>query len=287
MTSTSPGTVLVGVDGSHSAELAVDWAADEAALHGWRLELVHAHSISEPYGDGVPIGSPAGTLPAFLTEAKARVAARHPDVHVDLEVVVGKPSRVLIDRSEDAVMTVVGARGHSFAARLALGSVGRHVSAHAENVSVVVRGASAGPGAPVVAGIDDTEHAVEVLRMAAREAELRGVRLVVFHAWDVPVADPYGAWYVADDIPDSIERDARHLVIDAVARLQGELPHLDTEVVVRRGHPVPITLAMSESAQLLVLGRHGGGWFEGMVSGSVAAAARHDAACPVMVVPVT
>jgi nucleotide-binding universal stress UspA family protein len=287
MTSTSPGTVLVGVDGSHSAELAIDWAADEAALHGWRLELVHAHSIAEPYGDGVPIGSPAGTLPAFLTEAKEHIVARHPGLQVDLDVVVGKPSRVLIDRSEDAVMTVVGARGHSFAARLAIGSVGRHVSAHAENVSVVVRGSSAGPDGPVVAGIDDSEHAIEVLRMAGHEAELRRVRLVVFHAWDVPVADPYGAWYVADDIPDVIEREAHHLVIDAVARLQAELPHLDTEIVVRRGHPVPISLAMSERAQLLVLGRHGGGWFEGMVSGSVAAAARHDAACPVMIVPVT
>jgi len=287
MTSSVTGTVLVGVDGSHSAEVAVDWAADEAALHGWHLDLVHAHSIQEPYGDGVPIGSPAGTLPAFLLEANKRLAERHPGLEVNLEVVVGNPSHVLIDRSRDAVMTVVGARGHSFAARLAIGSVGRHVSAHAENVSVVVRAPAGGSDAPVVAGIDDSEHAVEVLRMAGREAELRRVRLVVFHAWEVPVADPYGAWYVADEVPDAIEHEARALVVDSVARLQREMPHLDTEIVVRRGHPVPITLAMAERAQLLVLGRHGGGWFEGMVSGSVAAAARHDAPCPVMVVPVT
>jgi nucleotide-binding universal stress UspA family protein len=282
---TSTGTVLVGMDGSHSAELAVDWAACEAALHGWRLSLLHAHSIQEPYGDGVPIGSPAGTLPAFLLDAKTRVEQRHPDVDVDLEVVIGNPSRVLIDRSHDAVMTVVGARGHSFATRLAIGSVGRHVSAHADGVSVVVRAAAGGTDAPVVAGIDDSEHADDVLLMAGREAELRNVRLVAFHAWDVPVADPYGAWFVADEVPDAIEREARTLVVDAVARLQKQLPHLDIEIVVRRGHPVPVTLAMAERGQLLVLGRHGGGWFEGMVSGSVAASARHDASCPVMVVP--
>lgn len=284
---TSTGTVLVGMDGSHSAELAVDWAADEAALHGWRLLLVHAHSIQEPYGDGVPIGAPAGTLPAFLIEARARIAERHPGVDVELEVLTGNPSRVLIDRSRLVDLTVVGARGHSFAARLAIGSVGRHVSAHAEGVSVVVRAAAGGAGAPVVAGIDDSDHADDVLLAAGREAELRGVRLVAFHAWDVPVADPYGAWYVAAEVPDAIEREARGLVVDAVARLQKQLPHLDTEIVVRRGHPVPVTLAMSERGQLLVLGRHGGGWFEGMVSGSVAASARHDASCPVMVVPVT
>lgn len=285
MTSTS--TVLVGVDGSRSAELAVDWAADEAALHGWTLALVHAHSIQEPYGDGVPIGSPAGTLPSFLTDAVARVRARHPGVEVVADVVVGSPSRVLIERSRDAAMTVVGARGHSFAARLAIGSVGRHVSSHAHGLTVVVRSPSGDAAAPVVAGIDDSAHADEVLLVAGQEAQLRGVRLVVFHAWDVPVADPYGAWFVADEIPDAVERDARGLVVDAVARMQKELPQLDTEIVVRRGHPVPVSLAMAERGQLLVLGRHGGGWFEGMVSGSVTAAARHDAPCPVLVVPVT
>jgi nucleotide-binding universal stress UspA family protein len=284
---TGTGIVLVGVDGSRNAELAVDWAADEAALHGWRLQLVHAHTIQEPYGDGVPIGSPPGTLPPFLEAAKSRVAERRPDLEVTLEVVTGNPSSVLVERSKHAVMTVVGARGHSFAARLALGSVGRHTSTHAHGVTVVVRTVGAGEGRPVVAGIDDSDHAAEVLRLAGHEAELRGVRLVVFHAWDMPAADPYGAWYVADEVPEAMEREAKTLVVDAVAKLQAELPHLDTEVVVRRGHPVPITLAMSETAQLLVLGRHGGGWFEGMLSGSVASAARHDASCPVMIVPVS
>jgi nucleotide-binding universal stress UspA family protein len=284
---TGTGIVLVGVDGSRNAELAVDWAADEAALHGWRLQLVHAHTIQEPYGDGVPIGSPPGTLPAFLEAAKTRIAERRPELEVTLEVVTGNPSSVLVERSKHAVMTVVGARGHSFAARLALGSVGRHTSAHAHGVCVVVRTVGAGEGRPVVAGIDDSDHAAEVLSLAGREAELRGVRLVVFHAWDMPAADPYGAWYVADEVPEAMEREAKTLVVDAVATVQAELPHLDTEIVVRRGHPVPITLAMSETAQLLVLGRHGGGWFEGMLSGSVASAARHDASCPVMIVPVS
>ena len=284
---TGTGIVLVGVDGSRNAELAVDWAADEAALHGWRLQLVHAHTIEEPYGDGVPIGSPPGTLPAFLEAAKSRVAQRRPELEVTLEVVTGNPSIALVERSKHAVMTVVGARGHSFAARLALGSVGRHTSAHAHGVTVVVRTVGAGEGRPVVAGIDDSDHAAEVLRLAGREAELRGVRLVVFHAWDMPTADPYGAWYVADEVPEAMEREAKILVVDAVAKLQAEMPHLDTEIVVRRGHPVPITLAMSETAQLLVLGRHGGGWFEGMLSGSVASAARHEASCPVMIVPVS
>lgn len=280
------GTVLVGVDGSHSSDLAVDWAADEAARHGWGLALVHAHSIQEPYGDSIPLGSPAGTLPEFLEDARARSVERHPGLAVTAEVAVGAPSAALIGRSKDAVMTVVGARGHSFAARLAIGSVGRHVSAHAHGVSVVVRAVAGGEGRPVVAGIDDSAHAEHVLRWAAREAQLRDVRLVVFHAWDIPVADPYGAWYVSDDVPAAMEDEAKKLVVGAVARLAAEFPSLDTEVVVRRGHPVPITLAMSESAELLVLGRHGGGWFEGIVSGSVASAARHDASCPVMVVPV-
>ena len=35
--------VVVGVDGSDDALRALDWAADEAARHGWSLRIVHAY----------------------------------------------------------------------------------------------------------------------------------------------------------------------------------------------------------------------------------------------------
>ncbi|MGW2715951.1 universal stress protein, partial [Streptomyces sp. NPDC001356] len=45
--------LVVGVDGSDSCLLAVDWAVDEAARHGVPLKLVYA-SLWERYETGLP-----------------------------------------------------------------------------------------------------------------------------------------------------------------------------------------------------------------------------------------
>jgi len=70
-----------------------------------------------------------------------------------------------------------------------------------------------------------------------------------------------------------------------VAALGDATTGLDVELRVERGHPVTVTSRLADTAALLVLGTHGRGWFEGVLAGSVTAAALHDAACPVVVVP--
>lgn len=279
------GTILVGVDGSANAAAAVEWAAEEAALHGWHVLLMHAQVIDDPYGERVQHPDGESFLPSFLEEHRVRLAEARPQLDVRTEVVRGNPSKVLIERSASSVMTVVGARGHSLAERLRLGSVSRHVANHAHSATCVVREIAPGVGRPVVVGIDDSAHAREVLAWAAWEARLRAARLVVVHAWDVPTGDPYGAWIPTPEMADAIEKEARDFVVDAVGSLGDETKGLDVELRVERGHPVTVTSRLSDTAQLLVLGTHGRGWFEGMVAGSVTSAALHDAACPVLVVP--
>ena len=43
MTPQEVSRVVVGVDPSEHAATALDWAAEEAELRGWPLEIVHAH----------------------------------------------------------------------------------------------------------------------------------------------------------------------------------------------------------------------------------------------------
>lgn len=279
------GTILVGVDGSENAAHAVDWAAAEAVLHGWSLRLLHVSVIDDPYGDRVVHPGGETRAPAYLGEQAASLARELPQLEVHVEVVRGNPAKVLIERSDAAQLTVVGARGRSLAERLRLGSVSRHVAVHAHSATVVVRDVRDGVGRAVVAGIDDSEHAREVLAWAAWEARLRGAKLVVAHAWDVPMGDPYGTWVPTPEMAEAIEKEARDFVVDAVGSLGDETLGLDVELRVLRGHPVTVTSRLADTAALLVLGTHGRGWFEGMVAGSVTAAALHDSACPVMVVP--
>lgn len=52
--------LVVGVDGSEAGLWAADWAADEAALHGLELRIVHA-SLWERY-EG-PVFPPAPEVP--------------------------------------------------------------------------------------------------------------------------------------------------------------------------------------------------------------------------------
>lgn len=280
------GTILVGVDGSTNAATAVDWAAEEAALHGWHLLLLHARVIDDPYGDVVHRPDGATSLPAYLEAHQARLAENWPQLDVRIEAVRGNPAKVLIERSSASVMTVVGARGRSLVDRMRLGSVSRHVANHAHSVVAVVREpVPTGVGHPVVVGIDDSEHAHEVLAWAAWEARVRAARLVVVHAWDVPLGDPYGAWVPTVEMAEALEKEARDFTLDAVGALGDETRGMDVDVRVERGHPVAVTSRLADTAQLLVLGTHGRGWFEGMVAGSVTSAALHDAPCPVLVVP--
>jgi nucleotide-binding universal stress UspA family protein len=135
------GSIVVGTDGSATAERAVAQAATLAAVDGARLVIVTAYTP----GDGAQGVSP-DRLPADIRFTLTdRVQAEELAAHgrdlakaagagkVVVQALPGDPAAVLLDAATDfdAELIVVGSRGLSSHAHFILGSVAASVAHHA------------------------------------------------------------------------------------------------------------------------------------------------------------
>lgn len=133
--SAESGPVVLCVDGSPAGEAAVGFAFAEAALRGAEIAAVHAW-----LPDHAPAGTGVESAERLLAHALAGHAEKHPDVTVRREVLSGEVREVLIDRSRNAQLVVVGARGRGGFTGLLLGSVSQALLHHAHSSVAVVRG---------------------------------------------------------------------------------------------------------------------------------------------------
>src|SRR6478735_6373612 len=121
--------VLVGIDGSPEALVAVQWAAREAERRHQGVRLVHA--FTEPLVGFEPgVAFPTGLTDALsrastdlLSTAAEAVRTAHPYLDVQIFSVHGEPRRVLRSESEKAALTVVGTHGRGRIPEVVLGSV--------------------------------------------------------------------------------------------------------------------------------------------------------------------
>jgi nucleotide-binding universal stress UspA family protein len=137
------GVIVVGVDGSEGAALALDFAVKEAALRGSKLRLVSAWEIPASVLASVVAGKEfyeefRENAVTVAREAAARVEAHTPLVEHEEMVVEGQAAKVLLDSAADAELMVVGRRGQGSLREMLLGSISRHVVAHAKCPLVIV-----------------------------------------------------------------------------------------------------------------------------------------------------
>jgi nucleotide-binding universal stress UspA family protein len=138
-------TIVIGIDGSETANEALRVAADEARLHDARLRIVVVWQLSSlMYGSGYAAVD-EDTLDAvrdrargIADEAVARVAELAPAVECEAVVLEGQPAEALLGASEDADLIVVGSRGLGGFKRLVLGSISDQVVHHAHCPVLVV-----------------------------------------------------------------------------------------------------------------------------------------------------
>jgi nucleotide-binding universal stress UspA family protein len=133
--------IVVGVDSSRGSSAALWWAVEQARRCGAVLHVVTAWELPTAYGAPVPL--PTDFAPAAIAHAAAEeevraVLAETTDVPVEIAVVEGHPRTVLLEAAKDALLLVVGRRGHSSWPGLTLGSVSEACARHASCPVVVV-----------------------------------------------------------------------------------------------------------------------------------------------------
>lgn len=267
--------IVVGFDGSASAEAALRWAETEAAAHGARLELV----VVAEDGRRGPEWAPDGGAVAEWVERhiRQRLETLEAGQAGTLTVRAGAPAEVLVAASREADLLVCGAQGLTADERRHLGSVTRACLHQASCSIAVIR--SSYPDSDqkhrVVVGVAEADQvASEVIDFAATEARLRDVTLEAVHAvhWD-----HLGAEFLAPTDSQLAEWGQRLLRIAITAAGVPARP------VVACGSPAQVLVQRSAGAQLLVLGSRGSNPLASMVLGATSDHCARHARCPVLI----
>ena len=133
--------VVVGTDGSETAELAVEHAARLAGAFGARLTVVTAYSPGQGVTPQELDAAPEDVRWRLVDSSGAEDLAGHAKTlakaagvqDVRTRVAAGDPASALLDVAQDTLadVIVVGSKGMTGASRFVLGSVPNKVSHHA------------------------------------------------------------------------------------------------------------------------------------------------------------
>lgn len=169
--------VVVGVDGSHAAINAANWAIDEAISRDVPLRIVHVAHVE---------GQQAATEDDFRLEVQyaesslravtAAVEATGKPVKIETEILWGSPDIILINESRNASMVCLGSVGIGVIASDLMASTAMSVAENAYCPVAIIRyphnARDSSPEWIVVAVNDDADNDV-VIEHAMNEARLR------------------------------------------------------------------------------------------------------------------
>lgn len=302
-TATDSRPVLVGLDGSTNAELAMWWGVDIAVASKRPLRLLTSYSLPVMVG----LGAAAGYMGPMLTseeihqidaahrqaieEAKAKVQAAHPDLVVETYLDQGSPATALLKASEDAAMIVLGTRGVGSSHALVLGSVSYAV-AHRAKCSVVLVPESSDRNKPgrVVVGVDGSKNSIQAAVWALHFAESQGRSVELVSAWHYPYAamSPEIGMVMGPDIEElraAMQRDARKIVEAVKKQLsvnEGSRVSITTDVV--EGSATEAMIEHAQPQDYLVVGSRSRSMLAAALLGGTTLALAHRSRCPIVIV---
>jgi nucleotide-binding universal stress UspA family protein len=292
--------VLVAIDGSEPARLAVDLVADVAWPPG--TDILVAQAVES--GEGL-FGGPWPALAMVRTdriEADIRAEAQRTvqevrgrlarsGLKVEGVVLRGRPATAIVDRarSMQADLVVVGSRGHGTIESMLLGSVSAEVVDHAPVPVLVARGSGM---ARIVLAWDGSWCAKRAADLLRTWPVFAGSRVRVVSVTDVEIP-----WWTGFPEADSPEMMPMYVdATDASRRLHDELAREMTAQLNRAGLTAEgerregdaateiLAAAVASKADLIVIGTHGRTGLKRVLLGSVARNVMQHATCSVLIV---
>ena len=137
----------------------------------------------------------------------------------------------------------------------------------------------------ILVPVDFSEHADSVIEWAAHLAEEHGSRLLLLHAYHLPVEfqQVEGA-YLPADFWNSVKDESKKQL--AVYGEQLRARGLEVEELTREGYPATVIEEAAEQleADLIVIGSRGRSGLKHLLLGSIAERVVQKAPCPVLTV---
>jgi nucleotide-binding universal stress UspA family protein len=280
--------IIVAIDGSPSSDAAVRWAAQDAALRGLPLTVLHVESpANATWSQSAVLEESTSAQQAeghSLLDHAAMVArdAVTAELHITGELLSSTSTiPTIIEHSKDAELVVLGSRGRTAVSRSILGSVSSGLIRHAHCPVALIRDDDPErphpADGPVLVGIDGSTAELATA-IAFQEASLRQTSLVALHAWnDIDMnAIPNYDW-------SSTTTKEDHLLSQALADWPERYPDVAVEKRLVSDRAAHALVNAAESARLVVVGTHGSGALAGMLLGSVSNAVVQAVHAPVIV----
>ena len=142
------------------------------------------------------------------------------------------------------------------------------------------------PGGLTVVGVDGSDEGAAAVRWAVSRAAETGGRLLLLHAYTIPVMVPAApfAGVVSPQAQQAYADAARVLVESAADAARAQAPEVDVDARVVVGGAAQALIESSADAAAVVIGSRGHGGFAGLLLGSVGVQVSSHAACPTVVV---
>ena len=137
----------------------------------------------------------------------------------------------------------------------------------------------------ILVPVDFSDNAPAILEWSAYLAREHGSRLLLLHAYHLPVEfQQLEGAYLPPDFWSNVKAEAEQSLAGLARGLKER--GLEVEELVREGYPASVIVdeAESQGADLIVIGTHGHTGLKHMLLGSIAERVVQKAPCPVLTV---
>ena len=265
-------SIVVGIDGSRTAEYAALWAIDEAISRDVPLRLLAAAAPGDQEADAA---ASAVRVAAAVVEANGR------PLRLETQVIEGAAIPTLLASTGSAVMICIGSVGIKQLTHHRVGSTTQALVASANCPVSVVRSpprrVSTDPGW-VVVELDDTPESAAVLQFGVAEARLRRAPLRVLGTWQSRYTDIHDSHAVADG-----NRRVRAQLDRRLSQWKHHYPDLDVRPVAIHGSALNYLSKHAAEIGLVVVGAPNASSV-GELLGPMGLTTLNDAECTILVV---